>query len=175
MPRPAPLLAAAAILTLLPGCTAPVITGVAAVAEYGTSTFNSGALETYYPNRFYDTVVAVRTAISQLGLRPISDVPDEGNAFVYIKAVDETDAEIWFRIRRRGEMLTMVSIRVGLLGDEPYATALSKHITALLDPDSNQATPPPDLRIRKGEELTSDPHRPKEREGRRPPAARQPR
>jgi hypothetical protein len=132
------------------GCSAPVITGVATLAEYGSSTFNSGALETYYPNRFEDTVVAVRRTISELGLRPVSDVPDDDWNFVYIKTVDETDEEIWFRIRRRGQLLTRVSIRVGLLGDEPYANALSKHVTSLLDPDNNHATPPPDLRTNAG-------------------------
>jgi hypothetical protein len=136
------------------GCTAPLITGVAAVAEYGNSTFNSGALETYYPNQFEHTVIAVRKTIADLGLRPISDVPDDTANFVYIKAVDETGEEIFFRVRRRGQMLTRVSIRVGVLGDEPYANALSRHITALLDPDSDTATPPPDLRI-----LNDDPTR----------------
>lgn len=150
MQKPATVLAAI-LMIVVPGCTAPVITGVAAVAEYGSSTFNSGALETFYPNRFHDTVVAVRRTISELGLRPITDVPREEDNFVYIKAVDETGTEIWFRVRRRGEMLTMVSVRVSILGDEPYATALTKHITSLLDPDANPATPPPNLRTTTGD------------------------
>jgi hypothetical protein len=144
----------AAILLMGGGCTAPVITGVAAVAEYGSGTFNSGALQPNYPNQFEHTVIAVRKTIADLGLRPVSDVPDDQANFVYIKAVDEAGEEIFFRIRRRGQMLTRVAIRVGILGDEPYATALSRHISALLDPDSDTATPPPDLRI-----LNEDPTR----------------
>jgi hypothetical protein len=158
MQRPA--LVILCLAAALPGCTAPVITGVAAVAEYGTSTFNSGALETYYPNRYFDTVVAVRRAIAELGLRPISDVPTDEENFTYIKCVDETDTEIWFRVRRRGVLLTTVSIRVDLLGNEPYATALAKHVTSLLDPDASPTTPPPNLRVKSGEHPPPNPLRP---------------
>jgi hypothetical protein len=51
----------------------------------------------------------------------------------------------------------MVSIRVGALGDEPYSTALMRHVTDLLDPDKKFDTPPPDLRRRLKPDQTGAP------------------
>jgi hypothetical protein len=121
------------------GCTAPVITGALSLAEYGTSTFNSGALETYYPNTDEECIIAVRKTISDLGLRPVVDVPKPDEGFLYLRVKDDAQEEIVFRVRRRSERLTMVRIRVGALGDEPYSSALMKHVTDLLNP----AAPPP--------------------------------
>ena len=131
---------------LLAGCTVPVITGAIEIAQYGTSTFNKGSLETYFPNTVDECVIAARTMVSQLGLRPITDVPRDEDGFLYLKVRDEANEDIFIRVRRRADVLTMVSVRVGVLGDEPYSNALMRHITDLLDPDKKFDTPPPDLR-----------------------------
>jgi hypothetical protein len=128
------MVAGVASCVLSAGCTAPVLSGALQLAQYGTSTFNSGALETYYPNSVDECITAVRKTVSDLGLRPVTDVPKPDEGFLYLKVKDEAGEEILIRVRRRAENLTMVRIRVGTLGDEPYSNALMKHVTELLDP-----------------------------------------
>jgi|GEM_PF-2514818 hypothetical protein len=127
-------LAVAVLCLSCGGCTLPALTGALQVAEYGTSTFNKGALETYYQNSLDEAVIAVRTMVNELGLRPISDSPKDD--FLYLKVMDEAGQEIFIRVKRRARMLTSVSIRVGLLGDEPYSTALMREVTELLTPEA---------------------------------------
>ena len=115
------------------GCTAPVLTGALQVAQYGTSTFNKGALETYYQNTVDEVVIAVRKTINDLGLRPISDHPKDD--FLYLKVMDEAGQDIYIRVKRRARMLTSMSIRVGLLGDETYSNALMREVTEQLAPE----------------------------------------
>lgn len=126
--------AAAALCLACGGCTLPALTGALQVAEYGTSTFNKGALETYYQNSLDEVIIAVRTMVNELGLRPVSDSPQDD--FLYLKLVDEAGQEMFIRVKRRARMLTSVSIRVGLLGDEPYSTALMREVTELLAPEA---------------------------------------
>ncbi len=115
------------------GCTVPAITGALQVAQYGTSTFTKGSLETYYQNTVDEVVIAVRKMVNDLGLRPVSDHPKDD--FLYLKVMDEAGQDIYIRIKRRARMLTSISIRVGLLGDETYSTALMREVTEQLAPE----------------------------------------
>jgi hypothetical protein len=115
------------------GCTVPALTGALQVAEYGTSTFTKGSLETYYQNTVDEVVIAVRAMVNDLGLRPVSDHPKDD--FLYLKVMDEAGQDIYIRVKRRARMLTSISIRVGLLGDETYSTALMREVTEQLAPE----------------------------------------
>ncbi len=138
------VLACALAIAAAPGCTAPIVSGALQVAQFGTSTFAHGALETVFPAEQHQVVTAVRNMVFDLELRPVSDSPRDG--FLYLKAVDESGDVITIRVTRHTRRLTSIRIRVGVLGDEAYSTALMRIITDQLDPDSKAMTPPPDLR-----------------------------
>lgn len=131
-------------LVSLAGCSATIVSSALQAAQYGTSTFGNGSLETVFPNTFDDTAAAVRNMVFELGLRPMEDVPGDGA--IYLKLKDEGDDTITIRVRRHTRNLTSVRVRIGVFGDEPYSSAIMHRIADQLDPDKQFATPPPDLR-----------------------------
>jgi hypothetical protein len=124
-PRPvlkAALLSLMMLVVPLCGCAAPALTGALQVAQFGTTAFTSGTLEAVYPQSFDDTVEAARMMIAELQLSVSVDRPQKG--FLYIEADDLAGSSIFFRVKRRTEKITGVSVRVGMLGDQPYSTMI---------------------------------------------------
>jgi hypothetical protein len=110
------------------GCLGPdiVMSAGLSLAESGSSTFNKGSQEAVYARPFEDLVSATREMVAEFGLRIVSDSSTEG--YLYLSVRDLTDSQIMLRIRRRAPRLTSISIRVGLLGDEPMSAVLMKSI-----------------------------------------------
>ena len=135
---------AALILLVLPfsACAGPELSGIISVAQYGTTTFTRGSLETVAAQPFDTVTKGVRTMIEELDFKIVVDKPQGG--FLYIKCTDQQGTAIMLRILRRTSKITSVKVQVGMFGDGPYSTTIMGRIADILkrEKDPNAAPTP---------------------------------
>jgi hypothetical protein len=114
------------LLLLLGGCAGVEIGSALQVAQYGTTVFTRGSMETVVAQPFDQVVTAVRTTIDELDLQIAVDRPQD--KFLYLKTVDEQRTSIIFRIQEKTHAVTAITVKVGYWGDEPYSTAIMARV-----------------------------------------------
>jgi hypothetical protein len=117
------------VLMVLGGCAGPEISSAIQVAQYGTTAFTRGSLETVVAQPFDKVVAATHIAVDELDLRV--DVNSPQKDFLYLKAKDRQRSSVIIRIRRRTAAITSVSVKVGFFGDMPYSNAVMGKIGAV--------------------------------------------
>lgn len=107
------MLAALAALACLSGC---VVLAAGALAGGGTYAYISGWGERSYNVDLPDAYDAAERACSRLGL----PIEEKGRSLseASIKAHDG-DTPVWIKMESLNPRVTKVSVRVGLLGDDP--------------------------------------------------------
>jgi hypothetical protein len=132
----------ALILLVLPlcGCAGPEISSIISVAQYGTTTFTHGSLETVTAQPFDKVTKGTRTMIEELDFTIVVDKPQGG--FLYLKCTDQQGTAIMLRILQRTSKITSVKVQVGMFGDGPYSTAIMSRIADVLKRDRQTVTTP---------------------------------
>lgn len=116
--RSLPLLLLGLLALVLSGCVVAGITALGAGIVYV-----SGEARQSYAATVDQTHQAVLTAMDEMGLIKLEETHQ--GADWRIRTRRPTDAaDVKIRIRRGGESLTEVSVRVGLWGDKEYSTQL---------------------------------------------------
>lgn len=112
----------------LSGCTA-VLLAVGAGAGIGTYKFFEGNLSREYPLALSRALDATNTALENHQIS-ISNSMNEGTV-VKIDAVRKDGLKVSIKLTDRGQGVTRISIRVGLLGDRSAAEKIHDQIAAV--------------------------------------------
>jgi hypothetical protein len=146
--------AEAGLVLVLGGCAAAALPTVfipsaVQIAQFGSTTFSEGTLETVFAQPFGNVTAAVRAMVAELDLKVRVDRPQGG--FLYLELADQTGTSMTVRVTRNTASITSVEIRVGTFGNGPYSTALMGKIAERLappkpGPDEKPATAGPELK-----------------------------
>jgi len=146
MPRRAPRPLAFLLFALplpLASCLGPevVFTAGFSAAQAGVSEFSKGRLRTAWNAPIDVMLNAVRDALDTLGFEAevLSTTGDEWH--VSTEQLDGTDIEIY--LTTITPRVTLISIRVGLLGDQPLAKLIADRIDAQVKAWEEAGSPTP--------------------------------
>jgi uncharacterized lipoprotein len=104
------------------GCAALVAGGAGAGATYA---YLQGWLERDYEVPFDRAYAATAAAIKNLEMRVVEDVREVGSAKI---RAEKGDQQNWITVTTKGEKLSSISVRVGLLGDEKASELIHREI-----------------------------------------------
>ena len=114
------------ICVLFSGCAAIVASGAGAGATYA---YLQGWLERDYEVPLDQAHKATIAAINSLEMVVTEDVRDIGSAKIKATKADQTT---WINLSSRGEKLTTVSVRSGMIGDEAASKTIHREIEKYL-------------------------------------------
>jgi Protein of unknown function (DUF3568) len=132
------------LLTTTVGCAPPLLFANAGVslAEAGTSMFMEGELRAAWRRPLEVMEQGVAEAMNTLGYRIESRTEREN--YIYIRGVEIDGTEIEVRLRRSSEIVTSISIRVGLLGDQAVSRLILEEAERVMQRrEKAAATPTP--------------------------------
>lgn len=110
---------------LLQGCAALVVGGVAAAAGAGAVVYKNGELKSTESVSIDRAWTATEKAAKAMEFKPVSSTKDALGA--KYEGVGAADKRVVVSLKTKGEKVTEVRIRVGLVGDEASArTILAK-------------------------------------------------
>jgi hypothetical protein len=116
------------LLFFLSGCAA-VWLGVGAVGGIGAYKYIEGRVEREYPLEYGKAWNATNSALANLQIS-VSNSIDEG-AVGKIAAVRRDGKKITVKLTDRGQGVTTISVRVGMLGDRDEAKRLHEEIASV--------------------------------------------
>ncbi len=142
----------APLAALVAGCVpvpSPLVSAGFGVAQAGTSAFLQGELQTAIRRPFEDVLAATRKAVGPDGLRfkPESDQAQLGRGVITVREVPAADGSgedrlIEIVIERSSEVVTIVRVRVGFIGDQTMSRLVMDEIVDKLGLDRD-AVPSP--------------------------------
>jgi len=112
------------LIILNTGCAALVVGGVAAV---GTYTYTAGQLHKTYNGNLDTTYQATIAGCNALGLPVLDPQKQLSQASVMTK---DGERDVWITLKAQSSTTTVVSIRVGYLGDEEVSRRIHEAIQA---------------------------------------------
>jgi uncharacterized lipoprotein len=107
------------------GCGPALFLGGAAAGVAGYK-YYEGALEVIYESPFMETWDAALRALDRMDMAVTDEKHDLTTGKIRAMTSDEKEVKLSFKYRSTEE--TMVSIRVGLFGDEPASDAIKEEI-----------------------------------------------
>ena len=107
------------------GCTAMAFLGGAAVGVAGYK-YYEGSLEVVYESPFMETWDATLRALDRMDMEVTNKNHDLTAGKISAMRSDDKEVKLSFKYRSREE--TVVSIRVGILGDERASDAIKEEI-----------------------------------------------
>ncbi len=119
--------AALSVVALNSGC---VVAAAGAAAGAGTVAWVEGKLVVTVDSGYDNTVRATDTTIAQLQFLKLSDDRDALTATLTARTAE--DKKVIIDLKREGDHLTKMEIRVGDFGDKPLEQAIFDHIRANL-------------------------------------------
>lgn len=126
------------LVALVAGCVpapSPLVSAGIGVAQAGTSAFLQGELQTAIRRPFEEVLAASREAVGERGLRfkPETDRASLGSATIGVREVPAADGTgedrlIEIEIERSSEIVTIVRVRVGFMGDQTMSRLVMDEI-----------------------------------------------
>lgn len=112
-------------LAVMQSCVAPgmVATAGLSAAQAGVSEFYKGRLKTAWDVELATMFQVVHSALHRLGYKIEGERATGNEWFIGSRELDGTGIEIY--LRRSSPKVTMVSIRVGMFGDQPLSRLIS--------------------------------------------------
>jgi len=107
---------------LFSGCAAIVAGGAGAGATYA---YLQGWLERDYEVTFDQAHKASIAAVQSLGMTVVEDVREVGSAKINATKGNQTT---WINLSSKGQKLTNISVRSGMLGDEAASKTIHREI-----------------------------------------------
>ncbi len=131
---PAAIMLLGGLLLGLAACAAPptLVLGPALDAvQSGTSAFTRGSMRMVWHRPIQSVASASIRTLNALDLALRSD--HAGLGYYHIEAFDRAGTRIVIRLEEHSQCLTSATIRIGVLGDEPFSTVILDHVERLLN------------------------------------------
>lgn len=117
------------ILSFLYGCAPAALMGVGAGVGIGAYKYIEGNLAREYPLTYARAWNATNRALENLRISISSSIDEKGRG--KIEAVRKDGKKVMITLKKKGQGVTLISVRVGMLGDRLQAEKIHDEIISV--------------------------------------------